>query len=225
MLVQMQDIDHIWDPASLPGNGTRPWRSHRPNLLSNSVLINFCFFDSHFGSINNRFFLLISVEKMAIASNRESIIISKTNDQFDTNYPNSLSGIINEFEYQRSISNINQVAGKSICSTFTIWIIVIVGIFYLTFNLTMAFSNPTFGRNIDPRIFFIFLLVCNIPAAILNLIREAKLSKVINQESEKYARRLPISCTWRLGASSLNHLCQETVRPIIPLLLNHFQFR
>ncbi|CAF3999769.1 unnamed protein product [Adineta steineri] len=51
---------------------------------------------------------------MAIASNRESVIISKTNDQFNTNYPNSLSGIINEFEYQRSISNINRVSGNLI---------------------------------------------------------------------------------------------------------------
>jgi hypothetical protein len=165
-----------------------------------------------------------------VPANPDSIIIMPTCCQFNTVYPNSLNVIINENEYQQSISNINRVAKSpsyyiTICFLFTV--IPIIGTLGMIYS-ALSFSNPDDVTYI--LIFGVLILIVGpaITYGVLSLKQNTRLRKVINAESEKYATRLPISCTWQLEEVSTGRGSLEMVRNIIRRnqsvsLLDHFQ--
>jgi hypothetical protein len=132
--------------------------------------------------------------------------------KFDSTYPLSLKGIINQDEFEKSIEKINRtISAGEVQKLLTIILIVGIVIRVLSFIVGGRTAENSYeyrfpllvrgGIGVGLFAFVVFI----IGLFIVRIQRTARMQEAITEESMKYSSRSPTSCTWRLETTK-DHL-------------------
>jgi amino acid transporter len=130
--------------------------------------------------------------------------------KFDSTYPLSLKGIINQDEFEKSIEKINRTVSASEILKLLI-IILIIGIVitilsFITGGRTLGYEyriSSLVRAGISVGLFAFIVFIIGLLIVRIQII--ARMQEAIAEESMKYSSQSSISCTWRLEATK-DHL-------------------
>jgi len=127
------------------------------------------------------------------------------NPQFNSDFPEQLSGIIHPDEFQQSIGNINRACRPTLCEKILILflflcslvglLVFIVGIPVIWLSIS-ALWIPL--MSIGFVLFMGFFIAAILVSSQISRLCDTRLDKAIDAESKRYSLKLPVPTKWRL---------------------------
>jgi hypothetical protein len=125
---------------------------------------------------------------------------------FSSAYPSRLNGIINRNEFHESIVNINRKISFHKSRVFCLVVFILCIICGLALVITGGVLSTTYRATFPVILLYTGVgligsssIFSSVGWTIIRIRRTTAMRKAIAEESKKYSKRSPTSCTWRLN--------------------------
>lgn len=124
--------------------------------------------------------------------------------QFISDFPRELIGIIDPYEFEQSISNINRARRSTPCEILFNLISILCLLVIIILMIVAARLVPVDGVVWIPTLFIgvgimlLTIFICVFVYVWRVFAREARLENAVNEESMKYSTKQPVPTRWRL---------------------------